>query len=133
MGMFDYVKCERIMPDGLDGHGILFQTKDTPDQYMHIYTITEQGRLVNDKVHYINTPQEELPYPDAPKDSLLSLCGSMKKIVDIPDVDQNYHGLIEFGYWDDKNNIIHNYIAKFTDGQLIGIITVHPHIDPQKL
>lgn len=45
MGMFDYVRCEYPLPDG--GNNMVFQTKDTFEQYLGTYVITEDGRLVN--------------------------------------------------------------------------------------
>lgn len=55
MGLFDYIKCEMRLPG--DGTPPLqFQTKDTPEQYLKAYTITEQGRLVEDE------SQTRVPY-----------------------------------------------------------------------
>jgi hypothetical protein len=45
MGMFDYVKCLYLLPDGEDGSAIEFQTKDTDAQYMDLYEIREDGTL----------------------------------------------------------------------------------------
>ena len=46
MGMFDYVRCARIMPDGVDGASCDFQTKDFDNPDMDVYEITSDGRLI---------------------------------------------------------------------------------------
>ena len=112
MGMFDYVKCERIMPDGLDGHDQEFQTKDFDCPYLNVYIITNNGRLVTDKYHQELVPENERPYPDMP------IIGCIKRVVDIPNYDLEYHGVLKF-YGIDKNNKWHEYNAQFTDGQLV--------------
>jgi|SRR3990167_1338368 len=46
MGMFDYIECEYPLPDGFIAESSnQFQTKDTPDQMLNTYVITEDGRL----------------------------------------------------------------------------------------
>ena len=47
MGMFDYVKCDRTMPDGLDGTGREFQTKDLLYKSLARFVITEDNRLLS--------------------------------------------------------------------------------------
>lgn len=47
MGMFDTVRCQRRLPDGLDASKEWLQTKDF-DCELETYTITEDGRLLND-------------------------------------------------------------------------------------
>jgi len=46
MGMFDYIRCDMPLPETPmpAPHG-LFQTKDTPDQYLSEYRICKDGRL----------------------------------------------------------------------------------------
>jgi hypothetical protein len=46
MGMFDDVVCDYPLPEGAPRTG--YQTKDTPAQMLDTYTITEDGRLVDD-------------------------------------------------------------------------------------
>ncbi len=46
MGVFDYVRCKYPLP--LDDPGIndkVYQTKDTPEQYLALYEIREDGTL----------------------------------------------------------------------------------------
>jgi hypothetical protein len=45
MGIYDTVKCKRIMPDGLDGAKHEFQTKDLLYKYMADFEITEDNKL----------------------------------------------------------------------------------------
>lgn len=99
MGMFDYIKCEMPLPETPEPPpaGDLFQTKDTPEQYLAIYTITADGRL------------EMRPYSlqDAPQDL------------------DDFHGDINFykigihqGQWDGRE---WEYRARFTDGRCSSI------------
>lgn len=65
MGMFDYIRCEMLLPEtpipAPDG---LFQTKDTDDQYLTEYTITADGLLMWRPYHMELVPANERPYPD---------------------------------------------------------------------
>ena len=47
MGVFDYLICEHELPDGFDPTGVLFQTKDTPAQWLETYVIREDGGLID--------------------------------------------------------------------------------------
>lgn len=47
MGVFDYIRCDHPLPDGFDGR-VTFQTKDTPAQFLETYTITSDGRLLDE-------------------------------------------------------------------------------------
>lgn len=44
MGMFDELRCEYPLPDGWQP-ARLFQTKDTPDQWMATYVLRADGTL----------------------------------------------------------------------------------------
>jgi hypothetical protein len=106
--MFDYVLHE----------GRRFQTKDTPDQDLSEYRI-ENGRLVFDEYHMEEVPKAERPYPN--DDGLMGLVGSERRVVDKPNVDQNWHGYLymvpDIGDPDDGE-----YRAKFTDGSLVEFV-----------
>jgi hypothetical protein len=55
MGMFDYIACYYPLPDGEDGAGMEFQTKDTDSQYLDRYEIRADGTLfdtTNKGSHY---------------------------------------------------------------------------------
>jgi hypothetical protein len=59
MGMFDYVKCVYPLPkqEGVDLPEVeVFQTKDTPEQYMRTYVISEDGLLL---LHLIQEEGED--------------------------------------------------------------------------
>ena len=95
----DYIRCDYPLPDGYEGHE--FQTKDTPRQSLEQYTITAAGRLMLDPFAWFQG-EPGFEGPPAPRD-------------------QNYHGMLRFychaAEW-------HEYIAKFTDGQLVAITDV---------
>lgn len=131
MGMFDTVKLVgHTLPDEGDQYRETewWQTKDF-DCVMEIIRI-QNGRLVRDRWHYEDVPKAERPYPDAPDDSLLSLAGSIRTVIDEADVDMNFHGCFNFyTYVGDPNRDDgkwFEYQAKFTDGNLVSITRVDP-------
>ncbi len=103
MGMFDYIRCEVPLPDGFTGE---MQTKDLGCM-LKTHIITAGGRLMVDEAGTFEHPERM--------------------------ADANWHGFINFyGSEGDSNNRgpnstyrWHEYKAKFTDGQLVGIETVH--------
>ena len=114
MGMFDYVRCDMPLPETEVMPKVdLFQTKDTPDQYMTVYTITVDGRLSWRPYHMETVPKEERRFPDAPDDSLLALAGCIRRVEREPEF-LDYHGDIYFycghegSWWE--------YKARFTEG-----------------
>lgn len=121
MGMFDDLRCERVMPDGYDARGrVAFQTKDF-ECSMVTYEISPEGRMLQPIWRSEEVPKHERPYPDA--DGLMGLCGSMRTIVEKMH-DMNYHGIVNFYTFDsdDKGGgTWHGYNAKFTEGQLVNI------------
>lgn len=106
--MFDYITHE----------GKRYQTKDTADQYLSDYRIVN-GRLVTDQWHQEIVPKAERPYPDAPDSDIRGLFGSLRRVIDRPDVDLNWHGYIEMVPDDGSGG---DYRAKFTDGTLVEFI-----------
>lgn len=110
MGMFDY-----LIHDGRR-----YQTKDTPDQHMSEYRIVN-GRLLGDKWHYEEVPRAERPYPNAADDDLLSLVGSMRRVVDEAHIDLNWHGYLT-GCADSDG--FERFRAKFTDGNLVEFVSI---------
>lgn len=123
MGMFDYLRCEVPLPDGWTGD---LQTKDFDcDQTTHV--ITADGRLLLDRGGAVEVPLAERTYPDESNPSCI--IGSMRWVPKLEDA--NYDGIVHFGglevesYRDgDRYRPIykhHDYVAKFTDGQLVGI------------
>ena len=70
MGMFDYVICNRIMPDGKDGTGVEYQTKDL-ECFLWNYEITQDGRLMES--HYEDGRQQP-PRPYAYTGDVVFYC-----------------------------------------------------------
>lgn len=95
MGLFDYVHCEHPLPDGWKPNEL--QTKDFDCPYMERYTIRADGRLVHQK------PLYDIDPPDTQHG----------------EIDTNFHGILNF--YGLQDGIWHEYNAKFTDGQLVGI------------
>lgn len=120
MGMFDYIRCDAPLPETEvpPPTAEWFQTKDTPDQYMTVYTITADGKLVWRPYCMEEVPKAERPYPN--DDGLLGLAGSMRR-VEADEEALPFHGDIEFytsnhpdvGWWE--------YRARFTEGLLARI------------
>ncbi|HYC01603.1 MAG TPA: hypothetical protein VEC57_20905 [Candidatus Limnocylindrales bacterium] len=108
MGMFDYVIHE----------GVEYQCKDTPDQYMSQYRIINR-RLIGDEWHMEDVPWNERRYPL--EKGIMHLCGSMRRVIDRADVDQNWHGYL---YLTGGGQRLPRYRAKFTDGNLVEFIEV---------
>jgi len=102
MGMFDYVKCERVMPDGLDGRETIFQSKDFRCN-MDTLEITEDGQLLRHSYDDWSSADKKLLPP---------------KTID-------FHGWLHF-YEYDKDKVWHEYRAKFTDGRLVEIKLTSP-------
>lgn len=48
MGMFDELLCLAPLPDGWDPAGEVFQTKDTPEQYLTRYVLRADGALIHE-------------------------------------------------------------------------------------
>lgn len=122
MGMFDYIRCEMPLPETPEPPpGDVFQSKDTDDQYMTLYTITADGRLTWRPYTMEEVPRTERPHPNA--NGLLGLRGSIRRVEQEP-VDIPFHGDIHFyesgwnagGWWE--------YRARFSDGVCKGITLV---------
>lgn len=132
MGMFDYVECEHPLPDGWDmsGDAVGLQTKAF-DCDMTTVRIGANGRLTVERYDWETVPKAERPHPN--DDGMLGLIGSMRR-VNRRWVDLDFHGEFDFGGLEvighdepDERGYrrphykSHDYIARFTDGQLVGI------------
>ena len=117
MGMFNYLKCNRVMPDGVNGKEHEFQTKDFECSMVE-YEISDDGRMLQPIWHSEEVPKEKRPYPN--DDGFLGLCGSMKTVVEKMH-DMNFHGIVYFYTSTGPNHDWHSYNAKFTEGQLVEI------------
>ena len=138
MGVFDYVRCEYPLPGLDDPTSIRFQTKDTEEMWLHQYTITKDGRLVSDVIHY-----EDRSDPKAEPGPSTSLKGR-KMSVKTGEKHCNYHGILRFyGYAGDVRGIgmpenlgqdeAHpeeaewfEFEAAFTHGKLVEVKRVRP-------
>ena len=118
MGMYDHVRCNRPLPDGSSPVGREFQTKDTDSQLLDDYTIREDGALIHHTTRIEDTPKDKLPYPDAPKGSLLSICGIITR-APTGDVVVPFHGRLRF--YDEGGE----YEALYDRGRLIRIDAVN--------
>jgi hypothetical protein len=139
MGMYDNIRCSYILPNP-DAQNLYFQSKDL-DCTLSDYEITKEGRLVKHCWEWEATPEDELPYKNEPKDSILRIFGCIRrKENSYRVIDQNYHGTLKF--YGDKHtgelkaidpetgeDKLHPgpepewfiYNAKFTDGKLVHI------------
>ena len=137
--MFDYLKCEyplQALPqDLLDKwkDDIVFQTKDTPDQYMSLYKIDADGKLWHEECE-----REWIEPVNPDGESFMDRIGHMKTISRTW-IRVNFHGTINFyeGYDHKEYKFEYNrgeskewqryemgwieYCALFKDGQMISI------------
>lgn len=112
--MFDYIKCELPLPKtDVQPPGCVFQTKDTPDQYMTVYTITKDGNLSWRPYLMDEVSKSERPYPD--DNGLLGLMGSYRRVEGEPE-NVDFHGDIFF-YTSKEPDGWFEYRARFTEGR----------------
>src|SRR5271165_1542244 len=91
MGMFDWLVCEKPLPDLEDPKSLEFQTKDTPNQALDTYTITKDGRLIVEEYEYEDVPEVERPDKNHLWIGCMRRVEESKKIIDL-----NFHGFIRF-------------------------------------
>ena len=114
MGMFDYVRCEMPLPETPGAvFNRLFQTKDTPDQSMTVYTITADGRLSWRPYRIVEVPKAERPYPN--DDGLMGMMGCIRRVEEQPETIDDFHGDVDF-YESHGNGGWVEYRARFTNG-----------------
>jgi hypothetical protein len=81
MGMFDDLRCEYPLP-AEGANALSYQTKDTPAQWMELYIIGADGRLMHEEYD-----TEDHSDPNA--EGLMRLAGSQtrvnKRLVPVPD------------------------------------------------
>lgn len=139
MGMFDYIRCEMPLPDGWQAPEL--QSKDF-DCEMVTHVISKEGRMMLDRGHNEEVPLLQRPRwkaewgtSDKAQDdhALEALCGCMRRVPNY--VDSKFHGIVNFygsevigheacdGYPGGQRPVrrFHDYLAKFTDGQCVGI------------
>lgn len=120
MGMFDYVICEVPLPDGWEPDEL--QSKDF-DCTMTKVRISAEGRLEIERYESYDVPKAERPYPNAEPGSFEEICGIWGKRNRHWE-DLNFHGDFNF-YGGGFKNDWHEYLARFTEGQLVRIRPLH--------
>jgi hypothetical protein len=152
MGMFDYIKCEYPLPEVpqrlVDSYGspekVLFQTKDTVNQCMATYKITEDGQLWIEKN---TTKWVEAKDPNAI--SIMDRIGhseivasewekeSLSGGIDFYEgyTHENYHSRTQedIEQWKRFERGWIEYTAVFLHGELIGDITIKENTPPVEL
>lgn len=116
MGMFDYLRCHYPLP--VDGaNALIFQTKDTPRQFLDDYEIRDDGSLWH-KVY------ETEDRSDPKAEGLAALCGAATRVNErwVP---EQYTGAINFYASLDDDRWL-DFCALFDSGQLRGIVVVRP-------
>ena len=117
MGMYDHLVCEYPLPYG-DGISRTFQTKDTPAQYLDVYTIKEDGTFWHEDYDI-----EDCSAPNA--DGLAKFYGCMtrvnKRLERCP-----MSGSVNFYTFKDEKNDKGwlEYQAYFKAGQLQSLIVI---------
>ena len=113
MGMFDYLRCTRRMPDGfqLSGKGFdgLYQTKDLSNS-MATAELNDQGLLLMPTT---------MGFDDG---DLRTVSLQVEGISIVPLI--NYTGWLHF-YGGLASGKFHSYTAKLDRGVLVGVIVAH--------
>ena len=120
MGMFDNIHCEYKLPNKKH-QNLEYQTKDL-ENFLDLYTITEEGHLIHHSRTYEAVPEEKREHygtPEWDKNPILQMCGSIKSIY-AGDIDVNYEGTINFYTMGSKKEWI-EYEAAFVGGSVIEI------------
>ena len=105
MGVYDYVKCEYSLPEGAPSEG--YQTKDTPAQFLDLYVITPDGRLLHERCD-----REWVDVPGRP------IFGGYLKEVSREMVEVPFRGEVSFGNGDWE------FSGLFDDGRLLNLRVV---------
>ena len=125
MGMFDYIKCEMPLPatPTMPPDGTVFQTKDTDDMYLTVYTIKSDGRLVWRPYKMEEVPPHERPQPDTEHPD--HWIGSFQR-VEAEEEGISFDGDLVFYHW--AEGWWWEYCAKFCGGVAteITVVDFHP-------
>lgn len=109
MGMFDNLMCKYPLPTDIDLKNEMFQTKDTPAQFLDTYEIREDGTLWHE-----NHDIEDHSDPNAK--GIIKFIGNMTRVNYRWEPVKNFLGEIRF-YTDYNKNWI-EFSSYFVDGQL---------------
>lgn len=110
MGMFDYIQTESPLPDGFTGE---LQTKSF-DCTLTTILIRADGRLFIKDEEFEEVPVRQRPFPDDPNKHFIGAMRLTKESWR----DLNFHGDFVFSGTEPTSGIRHNYLARFTHGQL---------------
>ena len=143
--MFDYLRCEQPLPDGWQPDELM-QTKDLDCELVE-YVITKDGRLLCDRGHLEHLPDRYPTYLEAFEQLSKMMDNGFERLRKM--VDTGFDGALRFGglevigyetdqkyggpvtYRSSGKPIVvggkpiyklHDYRAKFEDGQLIEIV-----------
>ena len=109
MGMFDNLICKYKLPIDKKLTEEVFQTKDTPTQWLDLYEIREDGTLWHE-----NYDTEDQSDPNA--EGIKKFIGCMTKVNKRWEPVEDFLGEIRFYTGDDKYWI--EFSAYFVDGKL---------------
>jgi hypothetical protein len=130
MGMYDhlYVEDLSLLPLSDEERSLLststeWQTKSLDSTLTDVF-ITPNRRLEVLSFEYEEVPREERPHPD--DDGFMGMIGSLRR-VNKRRVDTGHHGYLNF-YTSHKGEWL-EFMAKFTDGVMVGIERVSPKYD----
>lgn len=111
MGMFDYLHCEYPLP--VDGaNGLVYQTKDTPSQFIDHYKIKADGTLWHEDYEI-----EDRSDPNA--EGLARIAGMMTRVNPCWMPVSDFIGEIRFYYYSEKRYL--KWSAYFKDGKLVDL------------
>lgn len=121
MGMFDEIRSEMPLPGGLFDSTEIFQTKDTPNQFLDMFKIDADGYLWVDNYDIVDDSvvskwkrdNPDLPVPDT-FGTLDYIVGAMSR-VNHRTVRHMHTGVIQFYTYKDNKYVL--YSAKFVDGK----------------
>lgn len=120
MGLFDALTCKYPLP--LDGaNSLLFQTKDTPAQWMDQYELRDDGTLWHESYDIEDRSDKGLwmkEHPgETPPEKLDGFIGCMGKVN--PRWEQCLlTGEVRFGHYDSKSTRSITFSSYFVKGQL---------------
>lgn len=137
MGMFDNITCEYPLPGPapVEVKAWVFQTKDTPTQFLEHYRITAEGKLQHRDVRYEDRS-------DPTKEGIEGLLGCLTRVYGEWVDEANFVGRLNFygsnvvasgpGVYtkNGEDAIWVEYEAVIVDGQLIRIKEVEYRVEP---
>lgn len=124
MGMFDCVRCRYSLPLG-GVQDLVYQTKDTPAQFMELYEIREDGSLWHEAYD-----MEDRSDPQAAPGSLHAFMGCMTPVRQRWEPMSDFTGEVRF-YTSRNDDEWIEFSAYFVQGHLRQLETISPVVEPQ--